>query len=113
MISTAIEPEAGIERDGDRRRDHRVFEDQIVEPVERERRIRTFHDALPFAASGFVIVVLASHSPASNTVLRVRGTKPRFSKNPRALSLASTVSSLLPRAAASFSSASHSMAPAP
>jgi len=32
-------------------------------------------------------VVLASHSPASDTVLRVLATKPRFSKKPRALSL--------------------------
>ena len=38
-----------------------------------------------------VIVVLASHSPPRDTVLRLLATKPRFSKKPRAVSLASTV----------------------
>jgi hypothetical protein len=75
-------------------RDHRVFEHQIVEPVALERHVVAFHDALPLAAavtaSGFTIVVLASHSPPSVTVLRVLATKPRRSKKPRAVSLAST-----------------------
>src|ERR1700688_1392602 len=71
MVLTAIEPVDGIKRHGDRGRDHRVFQDQIIEPVARERRVGTFHGALPFAASGLVMVVLASHSPARNTVLRL------------------------------------------
>src|SRR5580704_13029951 len=71
MALTAIEPIDGVERHGDRGGDHRVFQDQIVEPVARERRIGAFHGALPFAASGLVIVVLASDSPARNTVLRL------------------------------------------
>ena len=48
-----------------------------------------------------------------DTVLRRCATKPRRSKKPRALSLASTVSRAVPRAAASRSTASHSMAPIP
>src|SRR5271154_5854433 len=107
----------GVEGDRDGERDHRVFEDEIIEPVPLERHVIAFHGSFPLsgtaAASGFVSVVLASHSPASDTVLRVLATKPRFSKKPRAVSLASTLSSLAPRAAASVSSASSSIAPAP
>src|ERR1700724_149868 len=71
MVLTAIKPIDGVERHRDRGGDHRVFQDQIIEPVARERRVGTFHGALPFAASDLVIVVLASHSPARNTVLRL------------------------------------------
>src|ERR1700676_2704841 len=71
MLLTAIEPIDGVKRHGDRGGDHRVFQDQIVEPVARERRVGTLHGALPFAASDLVIVVLASHSPARSTVLRL------------------------------------------
>src|ERR1700730_352102 len=80
MGLTAIEPIDGIKRHGDRGGDHCVFQDPIIEPVARERRIGTFHGASPFAASGLVIVVLASHSPARNTVLRLTVVAPRFSK---------------------------------
>src|ERR1700727_1556916 len=76
-------------------------------------RVLLGHAGLPVAASGFTIVVLASHSPARNTVLRLLAIYPRFSKKPLAVSLASTATSLAPRAAASFSSASQSMEPAP
>src|SRR5580704_1962561 len=112
----------GVERDGDCNRDHCVFQDEVVDNMPLKRQVVAFHCRLPGpprssfglpAASGLVIVVLASHSPASDTVLRVLATKPRRSKKPRAVSLASTLSCLLPRAVASFSSASHSMAPAP
>src|ERR1700747_3453111 len=110
---TAIEPKDRVERYDDGRGDHRVFQDQIVEPVSRKWRLGAFHDGLPRPTSGLVMVVLASHSSPSDTVLRLCGENPRFSKKPRAASLASTVISLAPRAAASFSSASHSIAPAP
>src|SRR6516164_9474867 len=112
---TRIEPIHRIERNHDRRRDHRVFQDDVIEPMTLERQIVAFHCSLPgaAAASDFTMVLLASHSPPSATVLRVFATKPRRSKKPRALSLASAESSLVPRAAASFSSASHSIAAAP
>src|SRR6201993_4099649 len=110
---TAIEPKDRVERYDDGRGDHRVFQDQIIEPVSRKWRIGTFHDGLPRSTSGLVMVVLASHSSPSGTVLRLCAENPRFAKKPRAASLASTVISLAPRAAASFSSASHSIAPAP
>src|SRR5208282_551915 len=114
MVLSRIKPIGGVEADEHGGCDQRVFQQQIIEPMALEWHVATFHHALPLAAaSGLAIVVLASHSPASDMVLRVFPTKPRFSKKPRALSLASTSSSLLPRAAASFSSASHSMVPAP
>src|SRR6516225_1106330 len=113
MILTAIEPIDRIKRYDDCRSDHRVFQDQIIEPVSRKWRLRAFHDGLPRPVRGLVMVVLASHSSPSDTVLRLCAENPRFSKKPRAASLASTVISLAPRAAASFSSASHSIAPAP
>src|SRR5260370_40160709 len=99
MALTAIEPVDGVERHGDRRGDHCVFQDQIIEPVARKRRVGTIHGALSFAVSGLVIVVLASHSPARNTVLRGLAVYPRFSKKPRAVSLASTATSFAPPAA--------------
>src|SRR6516164_4069444 len=113
IILTAIEPIDRVKRYDDCRGYHRVFQDQIVDPVLRKRRLRAFHDGLPRPVRGLVMVVLASHSSPSETVLRLCAENPRFSKKPRAASLASTVSSLVPRAAASFSSASHSIAPAP
>src|SRR5690349_16157867 len=113
MVLTAVQPIDRVERHDHRRADHRVFEDQIIKPVSRKRRIWAFHDGLPRATSGLVMVVLAIHSPPSETVLRLCAAKPRFSKKARAASLASTVISLAPRAAASFSNASHSIAPAP
>ena len=67
-----------------------------------ERRVGAFHDAISFAPNGLIIVVLASHSPPTVIVLRVRGEYPRLSKKPRAASLASTVNSLAPRAAGEF-----------
>src|SRR5215469_11409243 len=113
ILLTAIEPIDCVERHEHRRADDRVFEDQVIQPVSRKRRIRTFHDSLPRPTSGLVMVVLASHSPPTDTVLRLCGANPRFSKKPRAASLVSTLISLAPRAPASFSSASHNMAPAP
>src|SRR5580692_4441478 len=111
--STSIEPVDGVESHRDGSRQHPIFEDQVVQPVPRKRRVGAFHDGLSLAPSALVIVVLASHSPARNTVLRLFAVKPRFSKKSRAVSLASTVSSLVPRPAAIFSSASQSMLPAP
>ncbi len=52
------------------------------------------------------MVVLLSHSLPTETLLRCMATKPRLAKNSRALSLASTTSCLVPRAAESFSIAS-------
>src|ERR1051325_4106101 len=72
-----------------------------------------FHAAAPLAASFFSIVVLASHSPPSCTVLRCVAMNPRFLKKSCAVSLTSAVSRFAPRAPASFSSASTSIAPAP
>src|SRR4029077_21297292 len=82
ILLTEIEPISRIQRHGDRGGDHRVFQDQIIEPVARERGVGTFHGALPLAASGLTIVGLASHSPARNTGLRGFATNPRFSKKP-------------------------------
>src|SRR5579872_3371894 len=115
MMGILIKTVEGVERDEDRRRNHPVFENQIIEPVTLERQVVALHCSLPFAAtaSGLTMVVLASHSPPSATVLRVFATKPRRSKKLRAVSLASTLNSRAPRAAASFSSASQSMTPAP
>src|SRR6202008_4204319 len=62
--------------------------------------------ACPPLTSVFCIVVLASHSPFTVTLLRCRATYPRFLKNSKALSLASTETLLAPRAPASFSKAS-------
>src|SRR5271170_5962055 len=115
-VLASIPPIGGKKRDRDDGGDQCVFEHQIVEPMALERHVVAFHCSVPLAAgasNGFTIVVLASHSPPSATVLRVFGTKPRRSKKPRALSLASTLSSLVPRPAASLSKASHSMFPAP
>src|SRR5580658_40744 len=96
MVLTRIKPKDRVQRDGGRDADHRVFQHQIVQPMALERDVATFHDALALPSrgpSGFAIVVLASHSPARNTVLRLCAAKPRRSKNPTAVSLASTVSS--------------------
>src|SRR5215475_13837512 len=101
MVLPEVEAEDRVERHEQRRADHRVFEHQIIEPVSRKRRVCAFHDGLPPATSGLVMVVLASHSPPTETVLRLCAENPRFSKKPRAASLASTVISLAPRAAAS------------
>ena len=54
----------------------------------RERRLGLFHASLPFAASFFSIVVLASHSSPRSTVLRCWATNPRDWKKSLALSLA-------------------------
>src|SRR5262245_30397716 len=85
--STRGEPIDGVERDHDRGRDHRVFQDDVIDPMALERQIVAFHCNLsdPEAASGLTMVVLASHSPPRATVLRVFATKPRRSKKPRAL----------------------------
>src|ERR1700674_2431160 len=94
MMLTAIEPIGGVKRYADRRGDHRVFQDQIVEPVALERRIGAFHGIVslapsaptaPLATSCLTMVVLASHSPARSTVLRLVAVKPRFSKKPLAV----------------------------
>src|ERR1700719_40148 len=62
-ILAVIEPIKSIERHRDRSRYHRVFQDQIIKPVPRERRLGPLHDALSsLATSGLIIVVLASHS---------------------------------------------------
>src|SRR6202043_3527136 len=91
--------------------DDRDFEDDVIKPVPRERRFRMFHDLLLVAADNcFSTVVVASHSPWRGTVLRRCATKPRCSKKPSAVSLASAEIFAAPRAAASFSSASHSVA---
>src|ERR1700735_4573509 len=84
MVLTAIEPIDGKKRHGDRGGDHRVFQDQIIQPVARERCVGTFHGALPFAASDLVIVVLASHWPARSTVLRLLAGWAGFSEKARA-----------------------------
>src|SRR5712691_6012248 len=102
-----------VERDQDRGGDHRVFEHDVVEPVLRERRIGLGHRAPAFAASGFSMVVFASHSSPTGTELRCCGTKPRCRKNSCALSLTSAVNRRAPREPASFSSASISMVPTP
>src|SRR5262249_24074654 len=67
----------------------------------------------PLRASFFSMVVLASHSSPHRTLLRCCAVKPRRWKQPRALSLASTVSRAAPRDAARLAIASHSIAPAP
>src|ERR1700683_2726192 len=91
------------------------FQDEVIKPMALEWNILAFHCSLPLACAGgdLTMVVLASHSSPTETELRVLATKPRRSKKPRAESLAATEISLVPRAAASVSSASHSMAPAP
>src|SRR5262249_47862025 len=114
MMASHVSEIAKRQNDGERE-DHQLEHD-VVEPVTRKRRVGTFHDApaLPAAlASGFSIVVLASHSPASGTVLRRWSVKPRLRKKSCALSLTSAVSLAAPRAAASFSSASISIEPTP
>src|ERR1700734_1590439 len=113
MVLAAVKPIDGVERDHDGGGQHRVFQDQIIDPMAVKRRFGFFHDVLSLAPSGFFSVVLASHSPATVTVLRLCASKPRFSKKPRAVSLASAVSSFAPRAVASFSSASQRRAAAP
>src|SRR5260370_12785193 len=97
MMLTAIETIDGVERDDDRHADHRIFQDQIIQPVSWKRRVRTFHEALPCSVSSLVIVVLANHSPPSYIVLRPCPEYPRFSKKPRPASPASTVISLGPQ----------------
>src|SRR5262245_66055370 len=109
QVSEISQSEGGGDRE-----DHQLERD-VVDPVAREWRVGTFHDspALPALTSGFSIVVLASHSPASGTVLRRWSENPRLRKKPCALSLTSAVSFAAPRAAASFSSASTSIEPTP
>src|ERR1700754_4671863 len=88
------------ERKRERGQDDHQLKRNVIAPVTRERRVRTFHDAPPLAgpltfalaARGFSMVVLASHSPPSGTVLRRWSMKPRLRKKSCALSLTSAVS---------------------
>ena len=94
--------------EGNRGGDHQHHELQgdVIEPVTGKRRFRLFHASLLFVSSFFSIVVLASHSSPRKTELRCWATNPRAWKKSLALSLASTVSFVAPRAPASFSTAS-------
>src|SRR5690606_29998943 len=58
------------------------------------------------AVSAFFIVVLLSHSLPTESVLRRSAVKPRWAKNSRAVSLASTERCAAPRETESFSTAS-------
>src|SRR3974390_1594551 len=64
------DPIADIERERDCRRDNRIFEHDIVEPVTRERCFWLAHETSRLAASCFCMVVLASHSSPTDTELR-------------------------------------------
>src|SRR5215468_4049510 len=103
------------QRKGGGDRDDHQLERDVVDPVAWKRRVGTLHDApaLPALTSAFSIVVLASHSPSSGTVLRRWSENPRLRKKSCALSLTSAVSFTAPRAVASFSSASTSIEPTP
>src|SRR5262245_15307872 len=113
MVASQISEISQRQPGGDRE-DHQL-ECDVIDPVARKRRVGSTHDAsaLPALTSGFSIVVLASHSPASGTVLRRWSEKPRLRKKSCALSLTSAVSFTAPRAPASFSSASTSIEPTP
>src|SRR5208283_4280407 len=88
-----------------------------------KRKPRFRHCGRPAAAASrgstsilsrdLVMRVRPSHSPLISTVLRLCAVKPRLAKKSRAASDASTPSVIVPRAAASFSNASSSMAPTP
>src|SRR5436309_12537818 len=102
-----------VKRDHQRGDQHAIFEQDVVEPVAGERGFRLRHCDCSLATSCFSMVVLASHSPPSWTVLRCCGTKPRCLKKSCPLSLTSAIRRRAPRPAASFSRASLSSEPTP
>src|SRR6476620_11301878 len=107
-------PQVVVQRQRDGYDDGHDQEDDMVPLEARGRHFGlVFHGVRSLAASFFSIVVLASHSSPSGTVLRCCGTNPRRLKNSSALSLTSAVNRGAPREAASFSRASINMEPTP
>src|SRR6476620_4633898 len=107
-------PEIIVQRQCDRHDDSYDREDDMMPLEARGRHFRlVFHGVRSLAASFFSIVVVASHSSPSGTVLRCCGTNPRRLKKSSALSLTSAVRRGAPRPEASFSSASISIEPTP
>src|SRR5882762_5645614 len=96
-MAASPEPEI-LQRNGDSGGDQRDLEDDVIEPVTRKRRIRSFHHTFSLA-SFFSIVVLVSHSPPRRTVLRCCASKPWRVKKSCAVSLTSAFRRVAPRAA--------------